>query len=74
MLDLNAHLPFSKEILQAECDRLAENAETMLSNILLQGSSRSVLPSVAFLNLKVFIMYLLVEKKLVIVAFCDLCL
>ena len=52
-IDLLRHLPIDGEALRQEGERLANEAERLYANILLRGSSRSVLPGVAFLDLKV---------------------
>jgi len=51
-VDLLRHLPIDGEALRQEGERLANEAERLYANILLRGSSRSVLPGVAFLDLK----------------------
>lgn len=51
--DYLKHLPFDSDALAKEGTALADEAERLYANILLSGSSRSVLPGVQFLNLKV---------------------
>mmetsp|Transcript_39346 Transcript_39346/g.93061 ORF Transcript_39346/g.93061 Transcript_39346/m.93061 type:complete len:1826 (-) Transcript_39346:1138-6615(-) len=52
MLDHNSHLPFPPELLAKEAQALADKAEQSLASILLQGSTCSVRPHLAFLKLK----------------------
>lgn len=46
-------LPFDSDALAKEGAALADEAEKLYANILLSGSSRSVLPGIYFLDLKV---------------------
>mmetsp|Transcript_51328 Transcript_51328/g.104443 ORF Transcript_51328/g.104443 Transcript_51328/m.104443 type:complete len:1824 (-) Transcript_51328:572-6043(-) len=52
MIELNAHLPLPADALAKEAESLADRAEQSLASILLQGSTCSVRPYLAFLKLK----------------------